>query len=145
MLLFSFLLFPLAAVSPCTRLGEKSSAPDDVMMGTPSRDLTLQFLPNRLEKMLVAEELLRMDCGCWVESAASDCWGSAVEAVEASGSMGVRGGVDERSLSFTFVSDALSFRLNMERILDGILSGLCDVCLGLPGGSLGSTLKSSFH
>lgn len=64
LLLFSFLLFPLAAVSHCTRLGEKSSAPDDVMMGTPSRDLTLQFLPNRLEKMLVAEELLRMDCGC---------------------------------------------------------------------------------
>lgn len=76
---------------------------------------------------------------------ASDCWGSAEEAVEASGSMGVRGGVDERSLSFTFVSDVLSFRLNIERILDGILSGLCVVCSSLPCGSLRSTLKCSFH
>lgn len=41
---------PLTAFSPWTKLGEKSSAPAPVMIGTPDEDLILQFLPKRLER-----------------------------------------------------------------------------------------------
>lgn len=49
---------------PWTRLGEKSSAPEDVIMGTPSRDLMEQFLPKRLGRR-VADWFLRIGWGFW--------------------------------------------------------------------------------
>lgn len=71
---------------PWTRLGEKSSAPEEVMMGTPSRDFMEQFLPKRLERR-VDDWFLRIGWGFC--GGASVCAGWSEEVVDASLSGGV--------------------------------------------------------
>ena len=107
----SFFLLPCATVLPWTRLGEKSSAPEEVMMGTPSRDLIEQFLPNRLGRR-VADPFFSMDFEFLLIGFDSSETFSSDDVVDAS----------FRSLSLTFISssDTLSVCLNKERILDGM-------------------------